>query len=98
MRASFVVMQFKASAFCSLALSASIAFAQKDPVSQVSAEVLPFVTNLVQLREVCSSVPSALYDVRLEGDVWWSSAAQRKMVFKDASGAEELELELNETW
>jgi signal transduction histidine kinase len=98
MRASFVVMLSKASAFCSLALSASIAFAQKDSINQVSAEVLPLITNLVQLREVSSSEPSALYDVRLEGDVWWASAAQRKLVFKDTSGAEELELELNGAW
>ena len=98
MRASFVVMQSKASAFCSFALSASIAFAQKDSSSDVSAEVLPLVTNLIQLREASSSEPSALYEVRLEGDVWWASAAQRKLVFKDVSGLEELELVPNGAW
>jgi signal transduction histidine kinase len=94
MRASFVVRLWKIAAL----LSSGASFASAQEPQPSSEAVLPFVTNLVQLRETSSSEPSALYDVRLEGDVWWSSAAQKKLVFKDASGAEELELELNGAW
>ena len=58
-------------------------------------EVLPSaVTNLAELRRVSFFSPSGGYAIRLEGVVWWANAREGRLVLKDDSGAEELELEL----
>jgi signal transduction histidine kinase len=51
------------------------------------------LTNVSQLRAFASQNPDRSRFIRLEGNVWWASAAQGRMVLQDASGAEELELD-----
>ena len=56
------------------------------------------VTNIAQLRQLASQPQSSAHSIRLEGDVWWASAAQGRFVLHDASGAEALEMELPGTF
>jgi signal transduction histidine kinase len=51
------------------------------------------ITNVHQIRMLAGQTPDASYAIRLEGDVWWADSAQGKLVLKDDSGAEELEME-----
>ena len=52
------------------------------------------MTNIVQLSRLGSQNPKASYFVRLEGDILWANPAQGRFVLRDASGAEELEMDL----
>jgi signal transduction histidine kinase len=54
-------------------------------------ELLP-VTNLFQIRQLAAQNPESAYSIRLEGDVWWANPVTGRLVLKDDSGAEELEL------
>jgi signal transduction histidine kinase len=55
----------------------------------------PFiVTNVSQVRRLASQNPDASYFIRLGGQVWWANTAQGRLVLKDDSGAEELEIGL----
>jgi signal transduction histidine kinase len=64
----------------------AIAAPQADNLSPVT------VTNVHQVRLLASQSPDACYSIHLEGDVWWANPAQGRLVLKDDSGAEELEL------
>jgi signal transduction histidine kinase len=55
---------------------------------------IPAVTNVSQIRQLASQNPNVSYTIQIEGDVWWASPAQNRFVLKDASGAEELEMNL----
>jgi signal transduction histidine kinase len=50
------------------------------------------VTNVHQIR-LLAAPPTNSYFIRLDGDVWWANARQGRLVLKDDSGAEELELD-----
>src|SRR5262245_56328077 len=52
------------------------------------------VTNVSQVPRLASQNPDASYVIRLEGQVWWANMGQGRLVLKDDSGAEELELDL----
>jgi signal transduction histidine kinase len=54
----------------------------------------PPVTNLVQLARLGSQNPNVSYRIRLEGDILWADPAQGKFVLQDASGTDELEMDL----
>jgi len=73
-----------------LALAAQVARADDALTPQASAQV----TNVGQIRLLASQTPTASYSFYMEGDVWWANPASGKLVWKDDSGAEELELEL----
>jgi signal transduction histidine kinase len=60
------------------------------PARQHSAEV----NHVGQIRLLASQTPTASYSFHLEGDVWWANPASGKLVLKDDSGAEELEMDL----
>jgi signal transduction histidine kinase len=53
------------------------------------------VTNIHQLRLLASQNPTTAYAFRLEGDVWWADSGEGRLVLKDDSGAEELEMDLH---
>ena len=52
------------------------------------------VTNVAQIAQDSSQNPDRSYWIRLEGTVLWANPARGKFVLQDASGAEELEMEL----
>ena len=52
------------------------------------------VTHLNQIRSLASQKPTASHHFHLEGDIWWINPASEKIVLKDDSGAEELEMDL----
>src|SRR5262249_34194356 len=54
------------------------------------------VTNVHQIRLLATHSPEVGYSIHLEGDVWWADPAQGKLVLKDDSGVEELELDLHQ--
>lgn len=58
---------------------------------QISAEI----TNVHQIRLLAAQIPKMSYSIHLEGDVWWVNPMQGKLVLKDDSGAEELEMDLH---
>ncbi|HUD83734.1 MAG TPA: hypothetical protein VMQ67_09535, partial [Candidatus Saccharimonadales bacterium] len=51
------------------------------------------MTNVSQIRLLASQTPTSSYSFHLEGDVWWANPASGKLVLKDDSGAEELEMD-----
>lgn len=55
----------------------------------------PGVTNVVQLSRFGTQNPKVSCLIRLEGDVLWADPAQGKFVLQDASGTDELEMELH---
>ena len=55
---------------------------------------LPSVTNVLQLSRVGTQNPGTSYSIQLEGNVLWAEPAQGKFVLQDASGTEELEMDL----
>jgi signal transduction histidine kinase len=55
---------------------------------------LPEVTNIVQLSRLGSQNPNISHAIRVEGDILWANPAQGKFVLRDASGAEELVMDL----
>jgi hypothetical protein len=79
---------------CALTLDAGPA-APSAPAAELPAGQLSFtVTHVAQIRPLASQTPSASCSIRLEGDVWWANPASGKLVLKDDSGAEELEMDL----
>jgi signal transduction histidine kinase len=73
-----------------LALPAAV---RADPAAAEAAT--PDVTNVVQLSRLGSQNPNVSYLIRLEGDVLWVDPAQGKFVLQDASGTEELAMDLH---
>lgn len=53
------------------------------------------VTNVVQVSRLSSQNPAHAYFVHLDGNVLWASTSEGKFVLQDASGAEELEMDLH---
>src|SRR5690242_12636977 len=76
-----------------IAGSALPANVRADPVPAMPDS--PEVTNVVQLSRFGSQNPNVSHLIRLEGDVLWADPAQGKLVLQDASGADELEMELH---
>ena len=56
---------------------------------------LQSVTNIAQLSRLGSQNPDVGYFVHLEGDLLWVNPARGQLVLQDASGAEELEMDLH---
>lgn len=52
------------------------------------------VTNVAQISQVSSQNAGVSYFIHLEGDILWVNPAAAKFVLKDASGAEELQMDL----
>lgn len=52
------------------------------------------VTRISQIPLLASQSPRTSYSFHLTGDVWWVNPASERIVLKDDSGAEELELDL----
>lgn len=50
-------------------------------------------TNLLQVRQFAAENPDSAYRIHLEGDVWWVDRSGGRLVLKDNSGAEELEID-----
>ncbi|MBI4325157.1 MAG: hypothetical protein HY674_07815 [Chloroflexi bacterium] len=79
----------------SLILSGAAALAGETLANPApTPEPLPAVTQVAQLRRLGLQPPTIAYSLRLEGNVWWASPAQGRLVLQDASGAEALEMEL----
>ncbi|MGH7942280.1 MAG: ATP-binding protein [Limisphaerales bacterium] len=52
------------------------------------------VTNVVQVSRFSSQNADTAYSIHLEGTVLWANSAEGKFVLQDASGAEELQMNL----
>lgn len=94
-RTSFSPLRRIAAIFCALTIIALKVVAQpaaKNPVFNFSSSTE--ITNVHQIRLLATQIPSANYSFHLEGDVWWASPAEGRFVLKDDSGAEELEMDL----
>lgn len=53
----------------------------------------PAITNLVQARHARAASVAQAYSIRLEGAVLWADAAVGRLVLRDATSVEELELD-----
>ena len=96
MRVSRSMWPWRVAVCCGLTtmgMGATAQLAGADPVfdSQTSAAV----TNVHQIRLLAAQIPKASYSISLQGDVWWVNPTMGKLVLKDTSGAEELELDLH---
>jgi signal transduction histidine kinase len=67
----------------------------KAEIGTAEQELLVEVTNIFQIRQIAAQNPDSAYHINLEGDVWWTDHTSR-LVLKDYSGAEELEMDLGE--
>jgi signal transduction histidine kinase len=65
----------------------------KGAAAEVGGGELLGVTNLFQIRQLAAQNPDSAYHIRLEGDIWWCDATGGRLVLKDNSGAEELEMD-----
>lgn len=52
------------------------------------------ITNVNQIRLLATQIPTANYSFHLDGKFWWANPAEGRFVLKDNSGAEELEMDL----
>jgi signal transduction histidine kinase len=73
-----------------MALVSQMARANDAPGAPSAVEV----THVGQIRLLAAQTPTASYSFHLQGDVWWANAASGKLVLKDDSDAEELEMDL----
>ena len=96
MRASGLIRSWRMALCCGLTALGTEAIAQMAPVDRIfnnldSAEV----TNVHQISLLAAQVPKASYSIHLEGDVWWVNPTEGKLVLKDDSGAEQLEMDFH---
>ena len=95
MRSAFLIWSWRMWVCCRLTLGAGLVIqtARADQIfnDQTSAGI----TNVHQIRLLAVQIPKTSCSIRLEGDVWWVNQAQGKLVLKDDSGAEELEMDLH---
>lgn len=68
-----------------------VALAQAPAVQSQPAEI----TNVHQIRLSAEQIPTTYHSVHLEADVWWAHSSDGRLVLKDDSGAEELEMDLS---
>ncbi len=68
-----------------------LAFGAFSPINHSRAEI---VTNVAQLSRLATQEPRASHSIRLEGTILWSDVKQGRFVLHDASGAEQIELDL----
>ena len=81
---------------CGLMLTNLNTAAQPNQINQDFNSQAPVeITNVHQLRLLAAQIPKTSYSIHLEGDVWWAHPTDGRFVLKDASGAEELEADLN---
>ncbi len=80
---------------CRFAASCILALGLKGraATTEVGGGELLEVTNLFQIRQLAAQNPDSAYHIRLEGDVWWCDQTGGRLVLKDNSGAEELEMD-----
>jgi hypothetical protein len=96
MRATFWACWFwREVAGCIVAMCGGVAVVENTRAGQLLTQPPSFmVTNIFQARGLASQNPDVSYFIRLEGNVWWANPAQGRLVLKDESGAEELEMDL----
>ena len=95
MRATKLPGAVGSAACCSLILGAGWLAAQSIPAGREQPGLVPaIVTNMAQFRQLAAEAPSVSYPIRVEGNVWWTRPTQGRLVLQDASGAEELEMDL----
>ena len=85
---------WRIAAGCCLSLGVTLAATAPAPANlALTPSALPMVMSVKEVTRLSSQKPDVAYVVRLEGDVWWSNPGQGRLVLRDDSGAEELELE-----
>src|SRR4029434_7207706 len=87
---------WRAGCFCGLALAAlPAAGASTRPPDAQPTISLPVLTNTTAIRAWHAQRPNDACQFRLEGNVWWANPRQGRAVLQDASGVEELEMDLS---
>ncbi len=95
MRASRLKWPWRVAVCCGLLTMSMGATAQPAGADQAFGhQTSTEVTNVRQIRLLATQIPTTSYSIRLQGDVWWVNPAAGKLVLKDDSGAEELEMDL----
>ena len=80
-------------AICTIALlAAHPSLAQT--VAAPEAAASPVLTNIAALRAAALTTPTNWHALSVEGDIWWANSEQGRFVLEDASGAEELQVDL----
>ena len=93
MREAFVAWRPAAAGGHRVLLGAALAALHLAGAVQTASGQAPLLTNLAQLQMLGWARVGVSYALRLEGNVWWASPKQGRLVLQDQSGAEELELE-----
>ena len=81
-------------AFCCLILGLGLFVFRSEGQRAMDTAITP-VTNVVQVSKLGSQNPSQAYSIHLEGNVLWTNLPEGKFVLRDASGAEQLEVDLH---
>ena len=94
MNPAFSARFLRIASWCCLVFSAGWGLQAAGVDEPATAQTEIEVTNVHQIRMLASQTSDAGYAIRLEGYVWWADPAQGRLVLKDDSGVEELEMEL----
>jgi len=92
-RALFI-KAFCCSLFCIGLISPFAVRIAEGASTNISLATSTLITNVVQLSRLSSQNPAVSHSIHLEGNVLWANPAQGRFVLQDASGAEELEMNL----
>jgi signal transduction histidine kinase len=95
MRAAFLIWSRQAAVCGGLMLGAALVTQTVRADQAFDIHNSTEVTNVHQIRLLATQIPKASYSIRLDGDVWWANPTRGRLVLKDDSGAEELEMDLH---
>ncbi len=74
-------------------IAAVLEFCSPDAQAQTLSDPAP-LTNVLQVSGLSSQNPDTAWPVHLEGTVLWANSTEGRFVLQDASGAEELQMNL----
>jgi signal transduction histidine kinase len=95
MRSAFLIWSWRIWACCGLIVVAGLVTQMAQAEQTLNDQTSVGITNVHQIRILATQTPKTSYSIRLEGDVWWANLTEGKLVLKDDSGAEELEMDLH---
>ena len=86
--------RFRFAAWVLIAMGTFLAAQVAAPTTQPRDDSIPLVTNLQQLARAADAGDQNSYRIQIEGNVWWASARQGRLVLADDSGGTELQSDL----
>ena len=94
MRTSRLIWSWRVAICCGLMVGGGVSPARSAEVKSAIIDAAGVgVTNVHQIRLLAAQIPETSYSFHLEADVWWANPTEGRLVLRDDSGVEELELD-----